>query len=160
MSTDLRTTCSRGSCPDNGEGNGYNGRGDEDSSEVVGPGQVEVDSPAEETEGDGHEGAEDDAPVLVVEEVLLVRFVVLVNGALIVGLNKTFVFGSSKVVLLAALAAVGTWARANLSIGVIGISCLCWPSTNDAMTRLQVLAEWLDIGLKKVKQSKPKNDQE
>merc|ERR1740123_2540087 len=62
--------------PQDGHGDGYHGGGDEDAGEVVGPGEVEVDGPAEEAEGDGEESAEDDAPVLVVEQRLLVFLVV------------------------------------------------------------------------------------
>ena len=79
--------------PQDGESDRDDTRRDEDSGEVVGPGQVEVDGPAEEAERDGEEGAEDDAPVLVVEQALLVLLVLLVHRARVVRLHEALHFG-------------------------------------------------------------------
>ena len=93
-------TSGSGSGPEDGQGDGDDARGDEDPGEVVGPGQVEVDGPAEETEWDGEECTEHDAPVLVVEEVLLVLLVVLVGRAGVVGLHQALGLGSGNAVEL------------------------------------------------------------
>ena len=89
-----------GSGPQDGDCDGDDRGGDEDAGEVVGPGEVEVDSPAEQAEGDGEEGGDDDAPVLVVEQVLLILFVVLVDGAGVVRLHDVLALGSDHGVLL------------------------------------------------------------
>ena len=97
MST--HTSCRRPG-PQNGERDWDDARRQEDSSEIVGPGEVEVDGPTEEAERDGEKRAEDDAPVLVVEEALLVLFVLLVDRARIMGLHKTIYFGPGNTVQL------------------------------------------------------------
>ena len=74
--------------PQYGDSDGHHRGGDEDASEVIGPGQVEVDSPAEKAEWDGAEGSNDNAPVLVVKEVFLVFFEILVDAAGVVGLDN------------------------------------------------------------------------
>ena len=86
--------------PEDGDSDGDHRGGDEDACEVVGPGQVQVDSPAEQAEGDGAEGGDDNAPVLVVEEVLLVFLVLPVDVAGVVGLHNCLAFSSDDGVLL------------------------------------------------------------
>ena len=86
--------------PQDGDRDGEDAGGDEDAGEVVGPGQVEVDSPAEQTEGDGEEGEGDDAPVLVVEEMLLVLLVLLVDRAGVVRLHHAAALSSHHQILL------------------------------------------------------------
>ena len=76
-----------GSSPQDGNSNRHNGGGNEDASEVVGPGEVQVNCPAEEAQGDGKEGCEDNTPVLVVEQMFLILFVVLVNSTAVMRLD-------------------------------------------------------------------------
>ena len=64
--------------------------------EVVGPCKVEVDGPAEQAEWDAEERADDDAPVLVVEQVLLVLFVLGVHRTGVVWLDDAIALGSDK----------------------------------------------------------------
>ena len=95
----LHTGCRRPG-PQDGECDGDDAGCDEDTGEVVGPGEVEVDGPAEEAERDGEEGAEDDAPVLVVEQALLVLFVLLVHRARVVRLHQAVHLGTGHTVQL------------------------------------------------------------
>merc|ERR1719370_2000175 len=86
---------------------------------LVCPGKVEVNCPAEEAEGDGEEGAEDDAPVFVVEQVLLVLLVSPMGLACVVGLDNVLGLCSSQCILLASLAALSTRAGADFSLSFI-----------------------------------------
>merc|ERR1719239_1777594 len=104
--------------PQDRHGNGHHGGGDEDAGEVVGPSEVQVDGPAEEAEGDGEEGAENDAPVLVVEQSLLVLLVVSMSGTGVVGLYKTLRSCSQFVVSLALDTLICARTCAKLSIFV------------------------------------------
>ena len=96
----LLHTCRCRPGPQDGECDGDDAGGDEDAGEVVGPGEVEVDGPAEEAERDGEEGAEDDAPVLVVEQALLVLLVLLVHRARVVRLHQAVHLGPGHTVKL------------------------------------------------------------
>ena len=80
--------------PEDRDSNGHHRGGDDDASEVVGPGQVEVDSPAEKAERDGAEGGDDNAPVLVVEKVFLVFFEIFVDRAGVVRLDNCLALSS------------------------------------------------------------------
>ena len=91
--TDDTRSCGPG--PGDGHGNGHHGGGDQDTSEVVGPGQVQVDNPAEQTQWNWEKGADDNAPVLVVEKMFLILLVVLVNLTCQVGLDNAFTCPSS-----------------------------------------------------------------
>ena len=70
------------------------------TSEVIRPCKVEVDRPAEETERNGEECADDDGPVFVVEKILLVFFEVAMDRAGVVGLHYSLRLGTSNVIQL------------------------------------------------------------
>ena len=86
--------------PQNRDSNGHHRGGNEDASEVVSPGQVEVDSPAEKAKGNGEEGGEHNAPVLVVKEMFLVLLEILVDAAGVVGLDNCLTLCSDDCILL------------------------------------------------------------
>merc|ERR550517_705477 len=103
--------------------------------------------PAEEAEGDGEEGAEDDAPVLVVEQVLLVLLVSPVGLACVVGLDNVLGLCSSQCILLASLAALSTRAGADISLSFIFLLLPKESSAEHALAVLVVSPEGADVGL-------------
>merc|ERR1719370_2626655 len=113
---------------------------------LVCPGKVEVNCPAEEAEGDGEEGAEDDAPVLVVEQVLLVLLVSPMGLAGVVGLDDIPGLCSGYCVLLARLAALCTGAGADLRLSFVLLLLSQESSAKDALTVLVVSPEGADVG--------------
>ena len=135
-----------GTRPQDGDSDGDHGGGNHDAGEVVGPGQVEVDSPAEEAERDGEEGAEDDAPVLVVEQVLLVLLVGPVDGAGVVRLDHPLSVGPGQVVRPAVRALVGhgTVAQGGALVSLLDPQVL---RTQDALAVLEVRIERADVSL-------------
>ena len=137
----------RGSGPDDGQCNRDHTGCNQDASEVIRPGQIQVDSPTKQAKGNRHECAQNDAPVLVAQELFLVGLVVLVDGTCVVRFDQSFCFGPGQVVLMATLAFSSTWARASFSGFILGVNDFGGLGTNDAVTRLQVLPEGLNIGL-------------
>ncbi len=61
----------RDSWPRDGESDGKNWTRDENSHEVIRPGKIEVNGPAEEDQGNGEDGEDDDPPVLVGDQTFL-----------------------------------------------------------------------------------------
>merc|ERR1712037_810898 len=105
-----------------------------------------VNCPAEEAEWDGEEGAEDDAPVLVVEKVLLVLLEGSMGLAGEVGLDNVLGLCSRDCVFLASLATLSTWAGADLS-SFVSLLLPQESSTENALAVLVVSPEGADVGL-------------